>query len=132
MIQNNPDWAFAGISADEGISGTQAKKRPQFLKMIDACLEHKIDLVITKSISRFSRNTLDCLQYVRLLKEQNIAVFFEKENINSLDIKGEILITIMASIAQQESASISQNVAMGIRYKMQRGIGRINYTRFMG
>ena len=132
LIQNNPDWAFAGIYADEGISGTQAKKRPQFLKMIDACLEHKIDLVITKSISRFSRNTLDCLQYVRLLKEQNIAVFFEKENINTLDIKGEILITIMASIAQQESASISQNVAMGIRYKMQRGIGRINYTRFMG
>ena len=68
LIQNNPEWILAGVFADEGISGTQAKKRPQFLKMINDCLEHKIDLIITKSISRFSRNTLDCLQYIRLLK----------------------------------------------------------------
>lgn len=132
LIKNNPEWEFAGIYADEGISGTQAKKRPQFLEMINACMDHKIEMIITKSISRFSRNTLDCLQYIRLLKEQNIAVFFEKENINTLDAKGEVLITIMASIAQQESASISQNVTIGIRYKVQRGIGRVNYTRFLG
>ena len=132
LIKENPSWEFAGIYADEGISGTQAKKRPQFLEMISACTEGKIDLILTKSISRFSRNTLDCLQYIRFLKDRNIAVFFEKENINTLDAKGEVLITIMASIAQQESASISQNVTMGIRYKMQRGIGRVNYTRFLG
>lgn len=132
FISNKPEWDFAGLYADEGISGTQAKKRPEFLRMIQDCQAGKIDMVITKSISRFSRNTLDCLQYIRLLKEKGIAVFFEKENINTLDAKGEVLITIMASIAQQESQSISQNVAMGIRYKMQEGKGRVNTAFFLG
>ena len=89
-IQSNPAWAFAGIYADEGISGTSTKKREDFNRMIDDCMAGKVDLVITKSISRFARNTLDCLKYIRKLKAQGIAVFFEKENINTLDAKGEI------------------------------------------
>lgn len=82
--------------------------------MIDECMAENIDIVITKSISRFARNTLDCLKYIRQLKEKNIAVWFEKENINTMDAKGEVLITIMASLAQQESQSLSQNVKLGI------------------
>lgn len=91
-----------------------------------------IDMVITKSISRFARNTLDCLQYIRKLKEKNIAVYFEKENINSLDSKEEIMIIIMASLAQQESQSLSQNVKLGIQYRYQQGIIQINTNMFLG
>ena len=131
-IQSNPAWAFAGIYADEGISGTSTKKREEFNRMIDDCMAGKVDLVITKSISRFARNTLDCLKYIRKLKAQGIAVFFEKENINTLDAKGEILLTIMASLAQQESQSLSQNVRMGIRYRYQQGKVRVCTTRFLG
>ena len=97
-ITNHPEWELAGIYADDGISGTNTKKREEFNRMIDDCMDGKIDLIITKSISRFARNTLDCLQYIRKLKEKNIAVFFEKENINTLDAKGELLLTIMASL----------------------------------
>ena len=132
FIEKNPDWDLAGIYADEGISGTRAEKRPEFLKMIDACEKGQIDFVITKSISRWARNTLDSLNYIRKLKALGIAVLFEKENINTLDAKGELLITIMSSIAQQESQSISQNVRMGIQYQMQQGRGWVNTTRFLG
>ena len=132
FIEKNPDWELAGIYADEGISGTRAEKRPEFLKMIDACEKGQIDFVITKSISRWARNTLDSLNYIRKLKALGIAVLFEKENINTLDAKGELLITIMSSIAQQESQSISQNVRMGIQYQMQQGRGWVNTTRFLG
>ena len=132
FIRNNPDWELAGIFADEGISGTMAKKRPEFLRMIAECEAGKINMVVTKSISRFARNTLDCLTYIRKLKELGIAILFEKENINTLDAKGEVLITIMASIAQQESQSISQNVRIGIQYQMQQGRGRLNTSVFMG
>jgi DNA invertase Pin-like site-specific DNA recombinase len=82
-ISSHPEWEFVGIYADEGISGTNTKKRTEFNKMIDDCMAGKIDMIMTKSISRFARNTLDCLQYVRQLKDKNIAVYFEKENINS-------------------------------------------------
>lgn len=132
FIRSNPDWEPAGLFADEGISGTMAKKRPEFLRMIAACEAGKIDMVVTKSISRFARNTLDCLTYIRKLKALGIAILFEKENINTLDAKGEVLITIMASIAQQESQSISQNVRIGIQYQMQQGRGRLNTSVFMG
>lgn len=132
FIEKNPDWELAGIYADEGISGTRAEKRPEFLKMIEACEKGQIDFVITKSISRWARNTLDSLNYIRKLKALGIAVLFEKENINTLDAKGELLITIMSSIAQQESQSISQNVRMGIQYQMQQGRGWVNTTRFLG
>ena len=132
FIKKNNEWEFAGIFADDGISGTNTKKREEFNRMIDECMEGKIDLVITKSISRFARNTLDCLKYIRQLKEKNIAVFFEKENINTMDAKGEVLLTIMASLAQQESQSLSQNVKLGLQYRYQQGKVQVNHKRFMG
>ena len=106
FIQKNPEWTLAGIYADDGISGTNTKKREEFNRLIADCEAGNIDMVITKSISRFARNTLDCLKYIRLLKDKNIPVYFEKENINSMDSKGEVLLTIMASLAQQESQSL--------------------------
>ena len=100
--------------------------------MIDDCEAENIDMIITKSISRFARNTLDCLKYIRQLKDKNIAVFFEKENINTMDSKGEVLLTIMASLAQQESQSLSQNVKLGIQYRYQQGEVQVNHKRFLG
>lgn len=100
--------------------------------MIDDCKAGNIDMIITKSISRFARNTLDCLKYIRQLKDMNIPVLFEKESINTMDTKGEVLITIMASLAQQESQSSSQNVKMGLQYRYQQGKVQINYNRFLG
>jgi len=120
LISNNPTWEMVGIYADEE-SGTRALKRENFMRMIADCEAGAIDMVLTKSISRFARNTLDCLQYIRKLKSMNIPIFFTKENINTMDAGGEVLITIMASIAQQESASISQNVQIGVRYHYQEG-----------
>ena len=107
LIAKHPEWELAGIYADDGISGTNTKKREEFNRLIDDCMAGRVDMVISKSISRFARNTLDCLKYIRQLKEKNIAVFFEKEAINTLDAKGEVLLTIMASLAQQESQSLS-------------------------
>jgi len=132
FIKKNAEWEFAGIFADDDISGTNTKKREEFNRMIDECMEGNIDLVITKSISRFARNTLDCLKYIRQLKEKNIAVYFEKENINTMDAKGEVLLTIMASLAQQESQSLSQNVKLGLQYRYQQGKVQVNHNRFMG
>lgn len=132
FIQQNPEWKLAGIYADEAISGTNTKKRTDFNRLIDDCLAGKVDYVITKSISRFARNTLDTLNYTRKLKEKNIPVFFEKENIISTDSKGELMLTIMASIAQEESRSTSQNVKMGIAFRFQKGEMQINHKRFMG
>ncbi|WP_026894839.1 recombinase family protein [Clostridiisalibacter paucivorans] len=132
FIKKNDEWEFAGIFADDGISGTNTKRREEFNRMIEECMEGNIDLVITKSISRFARNTLDCLKYIRQLKEKNISVYFEKENINTMDAKGEVLITIMASLAQQESQSLSQNVKLGLQYRYQQGKVQVNHKRFMG
>ena len=132
FIKKNPAWELAGIFADDGISGTNTKKREEFNRMIEECMAGKIDMIITKSISRFARNTLDCLKYIRQLKEQNIPVFFEKENINTMDSKGEILLTIMASLAQQESQSLSQNVKLGLQYRYQQGLVQVNHNRFLG
>ncbi len=123
---------MAGIFADDGITGTNTKKREEFNRMIEECMSGKIDMIITKSISRFARNTLDCLKYIRQLKDKNIAVFFEKENINTMDSKGEIMLTIMASLAQQESQSLSQNVKLGIQYRYQQGEVQVNHKRFLG
>lgn len=132
FIQKNEEWQLSGVFADDGISGTNTKKRDEFNRMIEECMAGNIDMIITKSISRFSRNTLDCLKYIRLLKEKNISVYFEKENINSLDSKGEILLTIMASLAQQESESLSKNVKLGLQYRYQNGEVQVNHKRFMG
>lgn len=131
-IKQNPEWDFAGVYADEALSGTNTKKRTDFQRLINDCMAGKIDYVITKSVSRFARNTLDCLNYTRQLKEKSIPVFFEKENIISTDSKGELLLTIMASIAQEESRSTSANVKMGFAYRFQRGEMQINHNRFMG
>lgn len=131
-IQQNPQWTLAGIFADDGISGTNTKKREEFNRMIDECMAGNIDMIITKSISRFARNTLDCLKYIRQLKEKNIPVYFEKENINTMDSKGEVLLTIMASLAQQESQSLSQNVKLGLQYRYQQGEIQVNCARFLG
>jgi site-specific DNA recombinase len=131
-INGHPDWTLAGIYADDGISGTNTKKREEFNRMIDECMAGNIDMVITKSISRFARNTLDCLKYIRQLKEKSIPVYFEKENINSMDSKGEVMLTIMASLAQQESQSLSQNVKLGLQYRYQQGEIQVNCNRFLG
>lgn len=131
-IKKHPGWELAGIYADDGISGTNTKKRDEFNRLIEDCMNGTVDMVVTKSISRFARNTLDCLKYIRQLKEKNIAVFFEKENINTLDAKGEVLLTIMASLAQQESQSLSQNVRLGIQYRYQQGKVQVCANRFLG
>lgn len=131
-IKKNPEWEFAGIYADDGISGTNTKNREAFKRMIEDCEAGTIDMIITKSISRFARNTLDCLKYIRQLKEKNIPVFFEKEAINTMDAKGEVLLTIMASLAQQESQSLSQNVKLGLQFRYQNGQVQVNHNRFLG
>lgn len=132
LISNNAKWDFAGIYADEGISGTNTKNRLEFNRMIDDCMAGKIDMIITKSISRFARNTVDCLKYVRQLKENNIAIVFEKENINTLDGRGDFLITLLSSLAQEESQSLSRSTRMGILYRFQEGKVRINHNWFLG
>lgn len=133
-VRSHADLSGSEISefCDDGISGTNTKKRDEFNRMIEACMAGRIDMIITKSISRFARNTLDCLKYIRELKEKNIPVFFEKENINTMDSKGEVLLTIMASLAQQESQSLSQNVKLGIQYRYQQGLVQVNHNRFLG
>ena len=120
-INDHENYEMAGIYADEGISGTNTKKREQFKRMIADCGKGKIDLVITKSISRFARNTQDCLMYSRKLKNLGIGIIFEKENINTLDSTGELLFTILSSLAQDESRNISENCKWGIRTKFKNG-----------
>ena len=110
LIKSNPDWEYVGIYADEGISGTQVKNRTEFKRMIDEALSGKTDMIIAKSISRFARNTLDTLRYVRLLREKNIDVFFEKENIHTLNLDSEMFLTLYSAFAQAESESTSMNV----------------------
>ena len=131
-IENNPLYEFVGIYADEGISATNTRKRDEFNRMIADCRAKKIDRIITKSISRFARNTLDCLNYVRELKALGIGVTFEKENIDTLDSKGEVLLTILSSLAQDESRSISENTKWGIRRRYENGEYGIGTKRFMG
>ncbi len=120
-ISENRDWVMVGIYADEAITGTKVDKREQFQRMIQDCMDGKIDVIMTKSVSRFSRNTVDILQYVRLLKERGIAVIFEKENINTMTEQGEMMLTLMGTLAQNEVESTSKNVKLGIKMKMKRG-----------
>ena len=128
-IMKNQEWTMAGIFADADRTGTSARKRPEFLRMIRQCKQKKIDIVLTKSISRFARNTVDCLNYVRILKERGIAVIFEKENINTLESDSELLITMMGAFAQAESESISANVRWGMRQAMHEGKATIQYKK---
>ncbi len=128
-IMSNQEWTMAGIFADEGITGTSARKRPEFLRMIRLCKKKKIDVILTKSISRFARNTVDCLNYIRVLRALGIAVIFEKENINTLETDSEMLITLLGAFAQAESESISQNVRWGIRQAMREGKATMQYNK---
>lgn len=121
LVNKREDWILVDIYADEAITGTQVTKREHFQRMINDCINGKIDTVITKSISRFARNTLDTLKYVRMLKEKNVAVFFEDENINTMTMDGELLLVILSSVAQQEVENISANVKKGLKMKMKRG-----------
>ena len=127
LIQKNPEWEYAGVYADMGISGTDTSKRGEFLRMLADCEEGKIDIILTKSISRFARNTVDLLETVRHLKNLGIEVRFEKEHIHSLSEDGELMLTLLASFAQEESRSISENVKWGVRKRFQSGeIGAAN------
>lgn len=121
LIKKKKEWVLADIYADEAITGTQVTKREDFQRMINDCMNGDIDMVITKSISRFARNTLDTLKYVRMLKEKNIVVYFEDEKINTLTMDGELLLVVLSSVAQQEVENISANVKKGLKMKMQRG-----------
>ena len=122
LIQANPEWEYVGVYADDGITGTKASKREEFQRMLDDCEAGKIDIILTKSISRFARNTVGLLETVRHLKELGIEVRFEKENINSLSGDGEVMMTLLASFAQEEITSLSNNVKWGVRKRMEQGI----------
>ena len=131
-IMTNPEWTMAGIFADEGITGTSTKKRDDFNRMIRKCRKGKINLILTKSISRFARNTLDTIKYTRMLRAMGIGIYFEKENINTLDMDSEMLITMLGAFAQAESESISRNVAWGKRKAIQDGKVYVNFNRLYG
>lgn len=132
MIQKNPDWQYAGVYADYGISGTKVAKRDEFCRMLQDCEDGKIDIILTKSISRFARNTVDSLSTIRKLKENGCECYFEKENIWTFDAKGELLITIMSSLAQEESRSISENTTWGQRKRFADGKVTVPFGRFLG
>ena len=131
-IKSNPEWEFVEVYADEGISGTNTKKRDGFNRMVADAMAGKIDLILTKSISRFARNTVDTLTTIRKLKEKGVEVYFEKENIYTMDAKGEVMITIMSSLAQEESRSISENVTWGKHRSMEEGKVFMSYKSFLG
>lgn len=131
-IKSKNNWEFIEVYTDEGISATNTKKRDGFNRMIKDALDKKIDLIVTKSVSRFARNTVDTLTTVRKLKEKGVEVYFEKENIYTLDSKGELLITIMSSLAQEESRSISENVTWGQRKRFADGKVSLPYKNFLG
>ena len=131
-IMTNPEWTMAGIFADEGITGTSTKKRDDFNRMIRKCKKGKINLILTKSISRFARNTLDTIKYTRMLRAMGIGIYFEKENINTLDMDSEMLITMLGAFAQAESESISRNVAWGKRQAIREGKVYVNFNQLYG
>jgi DNA invertase Pin-like site-specific DNA recombinase len=131
-IKSNEDWEFVDVYTDKGISATNTKNRDGFNSMISDAIDGKIDLIVTKSISRFARNTVDSLSTVRKLKEKGVEVYFEKENIFTMDSKVELLITIMSSLAQEESRSISEKVTWGQRKRFADGNFSLPYKHFLG
>ena len=132
FIKSHANWVFVKVYTDEGISGLGTRKRDGFNKMISDAMSGYIDLIVTKSVSRFARNTVDSLVTIRKLKERGVEVYFEKENIYSLDGKGELLLTIMSSLAQEESRSISENVTWGQRKRFSDGKVSLPYKQFLG
>jgi len=132
LIKSRSDWEFIAVYTDEGITATSTKKRDGFNRMVADAMAGKLDIIVTKSVSRFARNTVDALSTIRKLKEKGVEIFFEKENIYTLDSKGELLITIMSSLAQEESRSISENVTWGHRKRMADGKVSLPYGQFLG
>ncbi|MCM1062133.1 MAG: recombinase family protein, partial [Eubacterium sp.] len=132
FIKEREDWDFVKVYTDEGISGTSTKKREGFQQMVVDALDGKINLIITKSVSRFARNTVDSLSTIRLLKEHDVEVYFQKENIFTFDSKGELMISILSSLAQEESRSISENVTWGQRKRFADGKVSLPYKSFLG
>lgn len=131
-INNNPSWNFVGIYADEALSGKNAAKRPEFMRMVTDAENKKFDLINTKSISRFARNASDCLETVRKLKLLGINIFFEKENINTLNAESELMLSILSSVAEEELNSISQNMHWAYQRRFKQGKVIINTKRFLG
>ena len=131
-ITSNPDWVMADVFADEGKTGTSVKSRKDFQRMIRQCRRGKIDLILTKSLSRFARNTLDTVKYTRELRQLGIPVIFEKENLNSISWESEFLLTLYGAFAQSESESISKNVSWGKRQAMKEGKVTIQYKHLLG
>ncbi len=131
-IKEHADWEFVSVYTDEGVTGTSTRHREGFQQMVADALAGKIDLIVTKSVSRFARNTVDSLMTIRKLKEHGTEVYFEKENIWTFDGKGELLLTIMSSLSQEESRSISENVRWGQRKKAADGRFSLNYPHFLG
>ena len=132
LIREKPGWVLVGVYADEGISGTSLNHREAFARMIDDAMNGKIDLIVTKSLSRFARNTVDALNIIRKLKLKDVGVYFEKEDISTLDSKGEFLLTLMSSLAEEESRSISENVRWGQRKRFADGRYHMPYKQFLG
>ena len=132
LIREKPGWVLVGVYADEGISGTSLNHREAFARMIDDAMNEKIDLIVTKSLSRFARNTVDALNIIRKLKIKDVGVYFEKEDISTLDSKGEFLLTLMSSLAEEESRSISENVRWGQRKRFADGRYHMPYKQFLG
>ena len=131
-IQSRPEWEFVGMYADEGITGTSTKHRKEFNRMVSDALNGKIDMILIKSISRFARNTVDSLVTIRKLKEKGVEIYFEKENLSTLDSNGEFIITLLSSVAQEESRAISENVTWGKRKSFQDGNVSLAYKHFLG
>ena len=132
MIAARKDWSLVDIYADEGISGTLAEKRPRFKKMIEDCLAGKIDYIVTKSVSRFARNTVECLDYVRMLKSRGIGILFEEQNIDTLKSDSELYLVIYAGFAQAESESISKNITWSKRKNFEEGKVSLQYKKMLG
>ena len=132
LIRQNPDWEFAGIFADRGITGTSAKKRPEFMRMIEAARNGEINIILCKSISRFSRNVIDTQHYVHELKSMHVEVRFEKEGISSFDGSADLIFSVMASAAEMESRSISENVKWSYRRKLEQGVRHLGSNRIFG
>ena len=131
-IKSHDGWDFAGIYTDEGITGTNTKRRDGFNRMVSDALEGKIDLIITKSVSRFARNTVDTLSTIYKLREHNVECYFEKENLYSFDSKCDLMLTFMSGIAQQESCAISENTTWGLRVRFSEGKVSFAYSAFLG
>jgi DNA invertase Pin-like site-specific DNA recombinase len=129
-INANPEWEFAGLYYDEGITGTKKEKRPELLRMIADCEDRKIDLIVTKSISRFARNTTDCLELVRRLIDLGIFIYFEKENINTGSMESELMLSILSGLAESESVSISENNKWSIKRRFKNGTYKISYPPY--